>query len=217
MQQNNKIQIDDLTVKYEIVYRKVKYPRLEIKTDFLYIILPEGYDNAYELVKRHESWIYKKIHHIKKSKKDSKHRKLNLERSDEEFRKIVNSLVENISEGVNVKVNQVRFRRMKSRWGSCSSRGNINFNTYLKYLPLILIEYIVFHEIAHLLERGHNKNFWNIISNRFPDYKQKEEELLIYWLKVKELLIFNFFSKALNQTLITIIFGIIIGSNIIDT
>jgi predicted metal-dependent hydrolase len=57
----------------------------------------------------------------------------------------------------------------------------------MKYLTIQLIEYIVVHELAHLVEMGHNKKFWNIISNRFNDYKKKENELLIYWLLVKDL------------------------------
>jgi predicted metal-dependent hydrolase len=75
---------------------------------------------------------------------------------------------------------------MKSRWGSCSSDGNLNFNIYLKYLPQTLIEYIVFHETTHLIEMSHNKKFWNIISTEYPDYKEKEDELFIYWLRVKK-------------------------------
>ena len=56
------------------------------------------------------------------------------------------------------------------------------------YLPSNLIEYVVFHEIAHLIEMGHNKRFWNIISGKFQDYKRMEDDLLMYWLLVKKLI-----------------------------
>lgn len=179
--------INDLEVEYQIIRRNVKYPRLEIKTDFLYLILPEGYDNHKNLLKKHENWIYRKISRIKLSQKEAENRSLNLERSDEQLKDLISKLVKDISRELKVTVNQVRFRRMKSRWGSCSSRGNLNFNLYLKYLPPELIEYIVFHEIAHLVEMGHNKRFWNVISRRFNDYHEMEDELLIYWLLVKDL------------------------------
>lgn len=186
MKEKNTLRINDLTVKYEIKHRKVKYPRLEIKTDLLYIILPEGYDDPHTLVEKHELWIYNKLSRIINAKKESESRKLNLNRSDEEFKELIYWLVENISQEMDVKVNQVRFRRMKSRWGSCNNIGNINFNLYLKYLPQWLIEYIVFHEITHLQEMGHNKTFRNLISIRYPEYEEIEDELLIYWLLVKE-------------------------------
>lgn len=110
-----------------------------------------------------------------------------MKRSDEELKDLILSYVKSISQELDVNVNKVRFQRMKSRWGSCSSKRNLNFNRYLKYLPSQLIEYIVFHEVAHLLEMGHNKKFWSIISTRFPNYKKMEDELLIYWLSVKDL------------------------------
>jgi hypothetical protein len=186
MKQKNKLNIEDLEVDYEIVRRKVKYPRLEIKTDFLYIIVPEEFDDPHELVKKHSSWIYEKLSRIKKSKQASEKLELNLGWDDKIFKEIVSSMVKDVSIDLDVEVNRVKFRKMKSRWGSCSSKGNVNFNYYLKYLPENLIEYIVYHELTHLLEMGHNKKFWNIISKRYPDYKEIEDELLIYWLKVKE-------------------------------
>ncbi len=186
MNQENIIKIDDITIEYEILHRRVKYPRLEIKTDKVYVILPEGQDNARELIKKHRSWLYKKISHIKESQEKSKKIKLNLKRSDEELKELINFLIKQITINLDVKVKKVKYRRMKTRWGSCSSDGNLNFNIYLKYLPQTLIEYIVFHETAHLIEMNHNKKFWKIISTKYPDYKEKEDLLFIYWLSVKK-------------------------------
>lgn len=180
------LKIRELEIKYRIIHRKVKYPRLEIKTDLLYVIVPEDYDNAHELIKKHESWIYNKLHQREKLKEKSKTLELNLKLQDNQFKEIILYMVEEISRKMDVEVNQVQFRRMKSRWGSCSSKGNLNFNYYLKFLPENLIEYIVYHELSHLIEMGHNKRFWNIISQHYPHYKEIEDELLAYWLKVKE-------------------------------
>ncbi|TMS42963.1 MAG: M48 family metallopeptidase [Methanobacterium sp.] len=186
MKPKNQLQIEDLMVDYVVSHRRVKYPRLEIKTDVLYIILPDGYDCAQKLISKNKKWIYNKISRVKQSQMESKTRKLNLKRTDVEFKDMIKEMVDSYSEKLDVKVSQIRFRRMKSRWGSCSSNGNLNFNLYLKFLPVNLIQYIVFHELSHLIEMSHNKQFWNIISGGFPDYKELEDELYIYWLKVKE-------------------------------
>jgi predicted metal-dependent hydrolase len=53
-------------------------------------------------------------------------------------------------------------------------------------LPENLIEYVVFHEIAHLVELNHSKKFWNIISSKFQDYKNLENELSVYWFAIKD-------------------------------
>jgi predicted metal-dependent hydrolase len=178
----SKYKIMDLEVEYEVIHRNIKYPRLEVKTGYLYLILPKEYHNHQELLKKHENWIYNKISLIKNSQKEALTRSLNHDRTEKKFKSMVLLYVDKISQELNVTVNQIRFQRMKSQWGSCSSQGNINFNLYLKYLPSNLIEYIVYHELAHLIEMGHNKKFWNLISNRFNDYNEKENELLIYYM-----------------------------------
>lgn len=178
--------IQEMEIKYQIIHRKVKYPRLEIKNDLLNVIMPFSHDNAQDLIKKHESWIYQKIRDTKRLKEESKSLELNLQLQDSLFKEKVHSMVEELSGDLDVEVNQVRFRRMKTRWGSCSSKGNINFNYYLKFLPENLIEYIVYHELSHLIVMGHSKKFWNIISRRYPHYKKIEDELLAYWLKVKD-------------------------------
>jgi predicted metal-dependent hydrolase len=76
---------------------------------------------------------------------------------------------------------------MKSRWGSCSAHRNISINTRLKYLPSLLIKYVCFHELAHLIEQKHDKNFWKLIEDEYTDYHKLEKELGIYWLKVKNI------------------------------
>lgn len=73
--------------------------------------------------------------------------------------------------GVALKYNQ-------SNWGSCSTRGNINLSTRLLFAPPEVIDYVIIHELAHLIEMNHSKRFWKLVSDAMPDYKQKEK-----WLK----------------------------------
>ena len=76
------------------------------------------------------------------------------------------------------KVNKVRFKYNKSNWGSCSKTGNINISTRLLFAPDDVIEYICIHELAHLIELNHSDNFWNLVGNAMPGYKEKDQ-----WLK----------------------------------
>lgn len=180
------VKIYDMDVEYDVVHRDIKYPRLELKMGNLLVVLPKGYRNHEKLIEKHKNWIYNKISTLKNSMEETKHRKLNLKRTDPEFRNLVHFFAEKISRELNVSFNRIYFRKMTSRWGSCSSRKNININTFLKYLPEKMIEYVVFHEMVHLMERKHNKRFWSIISLRFGDYKEIKKELFVYWLLIHE-------------------------------
>jgi len=75
-------------------------------------------------------------------------------------------------------VNGIAIKDTKSRWGSCSSRGNLNFNWRVIMAPLPVVDYLVVHETAHLKEMNHSPRFWNLVSTCCPDYKNH-----IAWLR----------------------------------
>jgi predicted metal-dependent hydrolase len=187
-----KIKINDIEVEYEIIHRKVKYARLELKLDKLRLILPLNYNKHEEIIKNHEKWIYNKFNRIKIVQKEAEKRELNTIRTDKEFKDIVLAYISKLIKELNVNINKVYFKRMKTRWGSCSSKKNININIYMMHLPSYLIEYVVYHELAHLIEMGHNKKFWKIISDKYPNYKDMENELLIYWHLIIKLIDNNY-------------------------
>ena len=182
-----KIKIRDIEVKYHVFHRKVKYARLEIKNGELNIILPLGVEDYHGFLNKHDKWIYEKISRTNNLKNQAANIDLNFNREDKEFRELVKVHVNTLSQEMNLTVNKVSFRRMKTRWGSCSSSGNININSRLKYLPESLIKYVVHHEMCHLKIRKHDKNYWNLVSVDYPDYKKYEEELSVYWFRVKDL------------------------------
>ena len=178
--------INDIEVEYEVVHRKVKNARLEIKTDKIRLVMPLNHFNTTEIIKNHEKWIYNKVVRIKQMQAESEKRKLNFDLGEEEFKTMVKELILEFTKDLGVDFNRVFFKKMISRWGSCSSKKNLNINKYLRFLPNPLIEYVVYHEVAHLVEMNHNKTFWNIIAFKYPDYKRVEDELLIYWLCIKK-------------------------------
>jgi hypothetical protein len=177
----NRIQIYDLELTYDITYRSIKYPRVEFKTGNLLLILPKNYQNERKLLENYKDWIYKKHHEILSAYEASRSKSLITSRSPEEFKRMSNQFIkENVSD-LHLKINKVCFKRLKSKWASCSSNRNLTINTILQYLPKQLIEYVLYHEIVHLLERRHNNEFWKIIEKKFKDYPKKEKELFVYW------------------------------------
>lgn len=73
--------------------------------------------------------------------------------------------------------NRVAVRNQRRCWGSCSSKGNLNFSYKLLYLPSELRDYIIVHELCHLKELNHGKQFWQLVSETLPNYKSLIKEL----------------------------------------
>lgn len=74
-------------------------------------------------------------------------------------------------------INSVTLKNLHSRWGSCSSRSNINLSTRLLFAPQNVQDYVIVHELAHLIEMNHSPRFWKLVSEVMPDYKTKEKWL----------------------------------------
>ncbi|MEY3051518.1 MAG: hypothetical protein RLY31_1303 [Bacteroidota bacterium] len=78
-------------------------------------------------------------------------------------------------------VRQVRLKYNRSNWGSCSSKGTVNLSTCLLFAPPAAIDYVIIHELAHLLEMSHNKRFWDLVGQAMPDYPAAEKWLRENW------------------------------------
>lgn len=79
---------------------------------------------------------------------------------------------------VGVNYGRITIRNQKSRWGSCSSEGNLNFNCLLMLTPPEVIDYVVVHELCHRLEMNHSAYFWSEVERVLPDYRVRRK-----WLK----------------------------------
>lgn len=86
------------------------------------------------------------------------------------------------AERMGVTYGRITIREQKTRWGSCSSKGNLNFNWKLVLLPEKLLDYVVVHELAHRREMNHSSRFWSVVEQELPDYRERRAKLKTFHL-----------------------------------
>lgn len=88
--------------------------------------------------------------------------------------------VQELAEKYKFTYRKVFIKNIKSRWGSCSKIGNVNFSLHLMLLPADLIDYVILHELAHTIEHNHSKNFWAILDDIYGNAKTIDRKLKNY-------------------------------------
>ena len=99
-----------------------------------------------------------------------------LEQAKRVFREISIPLVESMKK-YNVAPKSFAIKKMKTRWGSCSSKGNINLNLHLIKLPEQCIKEVILHELCHLVHFNHSKDFYALMTAEMPDWKLWKKEI----------------------------------------
>ncbi len=81
---------------------------------------------------------------------------------------------------IGVTYGRISIRQQKTRWGSCSGEGNLNFNCLMMQMPKEIIDYVIVHELCHRKQMNHSKLFWAEVGNILPDYKERRKVLRAY-------------------------------------
>jgi predicted metal-dependent hydrolase len=79
---------------------------------------------------------------------------------------------------------RIAIKNQKTRWGSCSKSGNLNFNFKIALLPDRAAEYVVVHELCHLAQMNHSKKFWDLVAQTIPEHRKIRQQLKIISLKI---------------------------------
>ena len=132
----------------------------------------------FDFLKKHEVWIEKNLE--KSKEKEEKLESLSSEQIKELKKKAKEFLTrktEEYSKIMSLKYGRITITSAKTRFGSCSSKGNISYSYRLMLYPVPAIEYVVVHELAHLCEMNHSKKFYSIVESVLPDYKERRRLL----------------------------------------
>jgi len=134
---------------------------------------------AKKFLEEKKNWILKKIEFLNKHKNPEF---VNLPKDDykkkkKAARRLAVDRIKHFNKFYNFKFNKITVRNQRTRWGSCSSHGNLNFNYKIIYLPDHIADYIIVHELCHLEQHNHSKNFWAMVAKTIPDYKKIKKEL----------------------------------------
>jgi hypothetical protein len=166
----------------QVVRRGRRSVRIAFHGDCLRVVLPR-YLDPLPVIEPHKKWILEKYAWFQQQRHLAGQLEL-YRRSNEEFLDLVRELSGRHAGALAVRPAGIRFRKMKSKWGSCSSKGKINLNTWLQFLPDELVAFVVFHELAHIKFHNHGPAFKALIRGEFPDYRALDKKLKLYGLKV---------------------------------
>lgn len=125
-----------------------------------------------EFLQKCTPWIEKKLFQIRETPCVPLYSDADIPSLKKKTQEIVLERVEYFSALMGVHPSRVSVNSAKKRFGSCSSEGNINFSFRLCLYPPEVIDYIVVHELAHMIELNHSPRFWNIVEKYIPNYRQ---------------------------------------------
>ena len=181
------VTVKDLNIPYEIEKTKRKTYGITMKpggTVSVRIPMYGSISYARSMVESKKDWIYKNYIRLKDcpkvtSKKDKSEYEKRLEAP---YRKAaadyIPKRVAYFAELLDVTYGRISIRDQKTRWGSCSSSGNLNFNYRLMLAPPKVLDYVVIHELCHRIEMNHSPKFWKCVESIMPEYRTQRQ-----WLK----------------------------------
>jgi predicted metal-dependent hydrolase len=177
------IQLGDKKIKYTLkIIKRSKRLRLSVHHGGECVVTKPRFVPQYMVNKfiiQKSEWLINKIEEMKKipKRKTAKESKVDFEKYKAQALKIAERKVDEFNKIYNFKYNKITIRNQMTRWGSCSKKGNLNFNYKIAILSEELADYLVVHEICHLGEFNHSKKFWNLVAKTIPNYLVLRKQL----------------------------------------
>ena len=168
------IYLENRLLEYKIKYHaRAQRVRISINTRGVVVTLPTIAKEAIaeDFLKKQALWVW---HHIDKNKDKKDRQVFTAEHYKKHKGEALNMIVKKVEEWnkvYNFNYNKIYIRNQKTRWGSCSSNKNLNFNYKLFFLPVELVDYVVVHELCHLKHMNHSTSFWSEVGKGIANYK----------------------------------------------
>ena len=169
--------------EYELIRSNRKSLALQVKADGSVIVrapLRIAERRIETFAADHWDWVEKQKQRISRQRENA--RRITGEERREGFQKakeIIPRRTAYFAARMGVSYGRITIREQKTRWGSCSQKGNLNFNWKLVLMPPELLDYVVVHELVHRKEMNHSPSFWAVVEKELPDYRKRREELKI--------------------------------------
>ena len=134
-----------------------------------------------------ENWIRQKVK-LQKANAKKRQEKREMPEAEKKYyrnlaREVLGARTGYYARKMGVTYGRISIREQKTRWGSCSSEGNLNFNCRLLFVPDRIVDYVVIHELAHRKFMNHSKAFWKEVEKYMPDYKEQRKMLSRFAIK----------------------------------
>lgn len=169
-----------MTISYNIIRSDRKTIAIQIMPDGAVVVrCPKRMrlEDVRKFVESKTGWIEK--HTAARNPGDTeKLTEQEIKQLREKTRCLITERVQYYAPIIGVTYNQIAVRTQHTLWGSCSSKGNLNFNCLLALVPPQVLDYVVVHELCHRKEMNHSKQFWDAVERIMPDYKIHKK-----WLK----------------------------------
>jgi hypothetical protein len=171
-------------VPYTIVRSNRRTMALQVTRDGQVVVrcpmrMPEARARAF--AEEHKEWILEHLRQVRERLEDRPvFSEEEVRRLKEQARKVLTKRTEIWAQRMGVTYGRIAIRQQVTRWGSCSAKGNLNFNWMLVLMPEELQDYVVVHELAHRREMNHSPRFWQIVESQLPDYRKLRERLKSY-------------------------------------
>ena len=152
---------------------------ISLKPGYVRVVIPrmQSLKNAKQFVESKLDWIKKNKRHMD-SQVEKKNKLPEIDRKV--ARKVLCKRIAELAQAHSFNYNRISIRKQKTRWGSCSTKNNINLNANLLHLPSELIDYVLLHELVHTRVKNHGPDFWNELDTVVPNAKQVDQRLKNY-------------------------------------
>ena len=175
----NRVKINDKDFEFALKLRKgVRYVKLAIYQDGYFVVTAPRFYPLYVIEKflvERSGWIADKLKKVDLEAFKTRRKEYLLKKN--EARAIIQARLDFFNAFYGFNYRKISIRNQRTCWGSCSQRNNLSFNYRAAYLPEKLRDYVIVHELCHLSELNHSRQFWQLVARAIPNYKKLRREL----------------------------------------